>query len=183
MNNVYEIRDDYVVIFLDRKDGSKLETLIDIEDFELVMEAPFKWSPNKSEKRENCYAIGRSKRYDNGKRDNYQLHRWVLDAPDGFDVDHINHNTLDNRKFNLRILSKGLNNQNRLGACPRSKTGIRGVDWSKKSNKWRARYSVKGVCVTIGYFNDIKEAEKAIIEARANHMPYSLEAYYQNKTS
>ena len=180
MNNDFEFREDYVVIFLDRKDGSRLETLIDIEDFELVMNAPFKWSPNKSENRKNCYVIGRSKRYDGGKRDNYQLHRWILNASKETDVDHIFHNTLDNRRYNLRALPKGKNNQNQPSVYPHSKTKIRGVDWSKKSNKWRSRYCVNGVRYVIGYYDDINEAEKAVIEARANYMPYSLEAYCKN---
>lgn len=180
MNNSYEFKEDYVIIFLDRKDGSKLEVFIDIEDFDLVMSAPFKWSANVRKGVKTAYAIGKTKRRSDGSRDNYQMHRWILNAPNDMDVDHINHNGLDNRKSNLRLLPKGANIQNLSGANSDSRTQIRGVGWDKKTNKWRARFNLNGVEYNVGYFDDINMARNAIIEARKNFMPYSYEAYIAN---
>lgn len=60
-------------------------------------------------------------------RSGERLHRFILNAPLGVDVDHKNHQTLDNRRENLRLASRSQNGQNRIGAMQHSGTGIRGV--------------------------------------------------------
>jgi len=50
-----------------------------------------------------------------------------MGEPKGKQVDHWNHDTLDNRKGNLRIVTNRQNNENRNGAYKNSKSGIRGV--------------------------------------------------------
>ena len=55
------------------------------------------------------------------------MHRLIMAAPRGRQVDHINHDTLDNRRENLRIVTNRQNNENRNGAYKNSKSGIRGV--------------------------------------------------------
>lgn len=55
------------------------------------------------------------------------LHRFIMNAPKGRQVDHINHDTLDNRRANLRVVNNQENNANRDGAYNTSRTGIRGV--------------------------------------------------------
>jgi len=49
----------------------------------------------------------------NGKVKTVRMHRLIMDAPDGMEVDHINGNTMDNRRCNLRIVSKSENLANR----------------------------------------------------------------------
>ncbi len=41
------------------------------------------------------------------------MHRIIMDTPKGMDTDHINRNKLDNRKSNLRIVTRSANNLNR----------------------------------------------------------------------
>lgn len=55
------------------------------------------------------------------------LHRLITHAPKGVYVDHINHDTLDNRRANLRLCTNRQNNENRAGAYKNSQSGIRGV--------------------------------------------------------
>ncbi len=57
------------------------------------------------------------------------LHRVVMGSPKGLTVDHINHDTLDNRRSNLKVCSQSVNSNNRKTADPRSKTGVRGVSF------------------------------------------------------
>lgn len=55
------------------------------------------------------------------------LHRMLLNAPAGLEVDHANGNTLDNRRVNLRLATRYQNAQNRHGVPPNSNTGVRNV--------------------------------------------------------
>ncbi|OPX46409.1 hypothetical protein CLHUN_02250 [Ruminiclostridium hungatei] len=178
MRNKYEIRGDVTTIFIDKIDGSRLEVLIDTADFELVGSVPMKWTVNGSQnkRRRNLYATGRT--YVIGeKRKFLQMHRLIMNAKPGYDIDHINHNTLDNRRCNLRAVPVGKNIQNRKQATRKSQTGIRGVYPVKNTpGVYVADCRVGGKTIYLGRFTDIKVAEKAVIEARAKYLPYSEEA-------
>jgi hypothetical protein len=100
-----------------------------------------------------------------------------MDAPADLEVDHINHNSLDNRRCNLRLASTSANQQNRRGPTDKSKTGIRGVWWHKKIRKWVATVKLNGKQHRVGQYDNLVDAERAVTEARAVHMPYSPEAY------
>ena len=59
------------------------------------------------------------------------MHRFIMNAPGGMDIDHINHNTLNNQKDNLRICSPSQNRMNQLPRrCAFSK--YKGVGWHKQ---------------------------------------------------
>lgn len=64
-------------------------------------------------------------------------HRFIMDAPKGVLVDHINHNTLDNRKINLRLCNRSQNMWNRKRSCGVSK--FKGVHWCNERQKWRTQ--------------------------------------------
>lgn len=92
-----------------------------------------------------------------------------MDCPQYMVVDHINHNTLDNRKSNLRIVPQKINLQNKSGAFKNSKSGIRGVCYHKASGKWYARVYVDRKEVFQKLFNTKEEAEKHVINAREKY--------------
>ena len=79
--------------------------LVDDEDYERV--SKIKWAA------EQCSTV-KSNYYARNRNQNIKMHRLIMDL-DKSDlvVDHINHNTLDNRKKNLRICTKAENNRNR----------------------------------------------------------------------
>ena len=78
---------------------------------------------------------------------------------DGVIVDHINHNTYDNRKINLRICTISQNGMNRKLA-KNNTSGTTGVYWSKKINKWIAKITVNNHTIHLGSYNDLNEAIK-----------------------
>lgn len=88
-------------------------------------------------------------------------------------ADHINHNGLDNRRRNLRLVTPGQNAQNVPRARSHSTTGVRGVGPS--GDKFRARVTVAGVEHHIGRFDTIEEATAAVVEARSKLMTHSDE--------
>lgn len=98
--NDYQIKDNYVLVNLYDKDGNcKAQTIIDKEDLHLV-------EGKKLYESRGYVRINEP----NGKKS--FLHRLIMKCPCGKYVDHINHDTLDNRKCNLRIVTKQKNSFN-----------------------------------------------------------------------
>lgn len=84
-------------------------------------------------------------------------------------VDHKNRNTLDNRKQNLRNATKSQNCQNH-NLRTDSTTGISGVNWHKKSNKWQVRINDKNnKRISLGIYSDFNEAVKVRLKAEKKY--------------
>lgn len=128
--------------------------LIDNEDFEMVNK--WKWSFNGSYAVRGEY-LGRVDGKDKYKR--IYLHRVINKTPLGLETDHINKNKLDNRRKNLRSVTKGINNNNR-DAYKNNLTGVSCVSFLKKLNKYRVRVTVDKKVMNLGYYSNIKEAIK-----------------------
>jgi hypothetical protein len=111
---------------------------------------------------------GRKVRCENGERKELLMHRVIMCAPDGMEVDHVNANTLDNRKCNLRLCSHMQNSQNQPKNS-RNTSGYKGVSWNKKCAKWEVRIKVAGKRLTLGYFSDITAAAASYAEASREH--------------
>jgi len=126
-----------------------LATLIDATDLEMVDQ--FIW----------CAALTNKKFYAVSNKDGktIYLHRLLLNTPQGMVSDHINGNTLDNRRCNLRIATWSQNLQNK--ACQRTNaSGYKGVSlmpWGK----WAATIYPNSKKTLIGYFEDKIEAARA----------------------
>lgn len=82
------------------------------------------------------------------KRQRFYMHREILNAPAGMEVDHKNRDFLDNQRGNLRLANSS---QNKMNRKKRSDSGskFKGVRWLKNRSQWTARIKTK----TIGYFN------------------------------
>lgn len=100
----------------------------------------------------------------------YYLHRLVWLYHHGFlppVLDHIDGNPLNNRVENLRVATRTQNAQNRkLNA--NSSTGVKGLCFYKKYNKWKAQLGVNGKYVYLGWFSNFDEAVNAINRSRAD---------------
>jgi len=121
----------------------------DIDDYEKISKVS--WTVNS-----NGYLCGRY----NGK--NILIHRLILE--NNQIIDHINHNKLDNRKENLRIVSKSQNAMN-ARLSKNNTSGHTGVSFIKSYNKWMSYIMINGELKNLGYFSDkndaIKERESA----------------------
>lgn len=84
-----------------------------------------------------------------------QLHRFITNCPKNMTIDHINHNTLDNRKINLKICTHAKNNQNRKIVSKTSEHNIYFED-----NKYRVRVQKNYKNISYGSFNTLEDAIK-----------------------
>lgn len=123
--------------------------LVDDDDFQLVN--AYKWRAYKT--KHTYYAL-------NNKRP-FLMHRLImgLQAGDRREVDHINHNGLDNRKSNLRVASRNQNNWNR-----KKQSGFtsqyKGVSRCSRANRYEVHIKIYGKAYRIGSFMDEIEAAK-----------------------
>lgn len=93
---------------------------------------------------------------------NVQIHRVIMDILDKPDiiVDHKNGNPLDNRKSNLRLCTKAQNSYNKR-MQPYNTSGVTGVTWDKRTNKWKASIGYKGKTLHLGTFDSKQDAINA----------------------
>jgi hypothetical protein len=86
-----------------------------------------------------------------------QMHRLIMNCPDDMEVDHIYHKRHDNRKSELRIVTKSQNQMNKV-LLSNNTSGVKGVYWNKKKEKWHAQITVNNKRINLGYFNILQEA-------------------------
>jgi len=79
--------------------------------------------------------------------------------------DHKNHDTLDNRRENLRKATHSQNGSNRKKINSNNTSGYTGIRFRKKEKKWEARISHKGIYFHLGLFTSDKKAAHAHDEA------------------
>lgn len=102
----------------------------------------------------------RRNEYPNGKLKAIRMHRVIAEAKDGEQVDHVDHDGLNNRKSNLRICTAAENRRNsRISSL--NKSGKKGCSWSKTKKRWEACIKVDGENVHLGFFDDIEKAHEA----------------------
>lgn len=129
-----------------------LNVFIDDEDYERIKN--FNWGI--AVKKNVPYIQATTK----APRKTIQLARLIMNAEAGYLIDHVNGDTLDNRKENLRAASKKTNAQN-MKPNANTTSKYKGVCWDKFRNKWRASIKVNNRQCHIGRFNLEEEAAKA----------------------
>lgn len=111
-----------------------------------------------------------------GNRPLILLHRELLGLSlgDGLEVDHINRITTDNRRSNLRIVTRQLNTQN-LPSRKGSTSKYRGVHWCSAANRWQAGLYLYGKRIHLGNFKDEDEAGAAARSGRLRLLPGAVD--------
>lgn len=92
------------------------------------------------------------------------MHRQIMKPPKGIYVDHINHNTLDNRRTNLRLCTRAENYQNQFKQ-KNNTSGYKGVNWYSKYGKWQATIMSEKHLKHLGYYYKIEDAARAYNQA------------------
>lgn len=134
--------------------------LVDDQDYEFV--SGYNWYEQKcGHSKDNSYAYARVPM--TGAR--VAMHRMILEAQKGQQIDHINGDGLDNRRANLRFATQSQN----LASARNHKNKYRGVHWNKNLGKWQANIQVNKKLHYLGVFTDDKEAARAYNEAAKEH--------------
>lgn len=134
--------------------GNGLKTKVDDDDF--IALARWNWKPI------CCNGITYAARHSSSGT--VYMHREVKDATKGKYVDHINHDTLDNQKGNLRICSQSQNMANARRPSHNT-SGYKGVHFHKKAKKYSASMQIHGKSKHLGLFLSAVEAAKAYNKA------------------
>lgn len=131
------------------------ETIVDDDDY--IELSKHKWYAAKS----SSYVYAKRDININGKKKILRMHRVIMNAPDDMIVDHKNLDSLDNRRENLRLVTKSENKRN--NSIPYG-----GAKFNKSSKKhpWQARIKVNGKDIYLGCFSSKEEALDEVIRYR-----------------
>lgn len=131
---------------------------VDDNDFEWLSQ--WKWIAQWNPHTQSFYATRRSKK-------TIYIHRVIVGALPGEEVDHKNHDTLDCRRVNLRRCTISQNHAN-MRRPSHNHSGYKGVSWNKNANKWEA-YITNGKKIHLGLFLGLEEAAR-MYDAKAVEM-------------
>jgi len=131
---------------------------VDESDFARITQ--FKWQSQKTSG-DDVYA-GASIKDESGKWRRVLLHRFVMNAPRGMVIDHINGDKLDNRKSNLRICNQVVNRLNSKGS---GKSKYKGVSLRNRASPWMASIKLPdGEYKNLGSYKNEIDAARAYNE-------------------
>lgn len=137
--------------------------LVDDEDYERLNQ--YKWCARKSG---NTYYALRNigGRLNRGRQ---HMHRVVMNAPKGLEVNHWDHDGLNNQKYNLIIATHKQNGAYQQKQIRPTSSQYKGVYWNKDKKKWHSRIELNKISKHLGYFDDEIEAAKAYDKAASIH--------------
>ncbi len=135
---------------------------VDDEDYEYLMQ--FKWHSSKA--KSGIYA--KTSICVNGKSCFVTMHKMINKTKEGYLTDHIDHDTLNNQKLNLRSCTIEESNFNRR-RIKKGNSSYKGVTFEKNESRWRARIQHKEKVYCIGSFKTEVDAAKAY-DAKAKEL-------------
>lgn len=159
----YVFEEDYVIGYTQ---NTNKPFFVDCDDYETIKN--YKWN----EKYDTNYIYGTSV----VDGDYVYLHRLITKCPDDMLVDHINGNRFDNRKNNLRIVNH-LQNAMNTSLRKNNTSGIKGVSYNKKRNKWYSYITYNHKTISLGLYDTKEEAQIARQKAEEK---YQGEYSYNN---
>lgn len=152
-----------------KKNKGKFVALVDDEDYSYLNQ--FNWTAGKLN--QNYFALRRI--VINGKQKMILMHREIMGAKKDEEIDHIDFNTLNNQKSNLRICNR---RQNLVHRRARSKSGYLGVKVEGKyKNLYSASITVNREKIYLGLYKTPEEAALAFNKAS---IKYNGEFAYLN---
>jgi hypothetical protein len=171
MKNTYEIIDGDIKIKLNRRKEEPMYTYILTSQLEKLINFNTTWYAAWNRPTKSYYARCTEYLGTFDGKPKYKitpLHTYLmgLSAGNEFDVNHLDHDTLNNRRTNLELLTRLENSKYRVGANRNSKTGVRNVSFRESDGKYVVQLQVERKNTIIGSFDNIQEAEECAITSR-----------------
>ena len=169
-NYIIDTENNIAKIELNRTKAENLWAIIDLEDLQRVLDFPYTWFAKYDPDIDSFYAVASQYHKELGRARPVYLHQFVIDA-NGKVVDHENHDTLDDRKSNLRISEEIRNAMNRKAKNKNNKSGYRNVCWSKSEKKWLVQLQINKKNAVLGKFSydELEQAGKFAEEMRQKY--------------
>lgn len=132
----------------------------EVDNDDYILQSKHKW--HALVVKGKVYAIRKSKKSDMlPKRTSILMHRAILGVKDiTILIDHIDNDGLNNKRNNLRKADASTNQMNLPIRKNRGSSKYKGVDWHKRSSKWRANIRKNGVTIYLGLYS--KETDAAL---------------------
>lgn len=144
-----------------------IDFYIDLADYEKCKDIC--WFGNYDRHTNSYYIYGTQ----NNKK--ISLHQFLLGKKDGFVIDHKNHNTIDNRRKNLRMVTLSENAMNQK-IKSNNTSGAKGVRWHKATQKWQVGIGVGKKQIYLGVYENFEDAVKVRKDAEIKYFgEYGLE--------
>lgn len=150
--------------------GEVLETYVDTSQLDKLKSLKYHWHACWQPEVQSYYA--KTSVYFEGCKNctTFYLHKIVTDTSGiEYYVDHIDHNTLDNRLENLRVSLRKDNSTNRKSRNRNNQSGYRNVFWCNTSKRWLVRLQIDGKTKELGRFKDVDEAGRLAEEMRQKY--------------
>lgn len=154
MLNEFKIEGDIAIITLTKGYFAK----VFVRDLPLI--SSFRWRT--IVQKCSVYSIA-TKRVSTGVFKTVFMHRLILDAPSGVQVDHKDGDGLNNLASNLRLATRSQNQMNMRKH--KKKASLKGASYDKSKNRWKAQISRDRKAIYLGYFDSEIEAHYAYCEA------------------
>jgi HNH endonuclease len=135
-------------------------TIVDAADYDSLMQ--WKWHAQFNALSDHWCAARHA--WDDKNKGLVFMHREILQAPAGLEVDHRDGDGLNNRRSNIRLATVQQNSFNK-GPMKSNTSGYKGVFWNKRKSMWQAQIRVNGRLIVLGLFADKQIAAKAYKEA------------------
>jgi len=151
--NTYEFTNAYGIGYTSKGENY----YFDLEDYDKIKN--YYWYKNSQE-----YIV--TNNIDQNKT--IRMHRLVMNCPDDMEIDHIFQNRNDNRKEFLRLATRSQNEMN-INLRSHNTSGVTGVNWSNKREKWQSQIGINRKIIFLGYFDDFDEAVQIRKEAEIKY--------------
>ena len=158
-NYIIDEENGIAKIELNRWNGNEnLQAIIDLDDLERVINFPYTWFAKFNKSIDGYYAAASQYHPELKRARPIHLHQFIMNTTEN-NVDHINHNPLDDRKSNLRVITVKQNSRYREGKNKNNKSGYRNVCWDKSYKQWKVQLQVDGKGKILGMFPEDKLEE------------------------